>query len=135
MAKNSAATAPMDDTVQEVSGKGRVSTNNQRNVYALQTLIDEVRELFPETVVETSGYDGRNAAHDVTFTLDTGDAILADLLTRVDDDERVEEVIDDGDMQVLVSFHHNARLQDKRDPFGLSEAFDVLVETAEEGSL
>lgn len=121
---------PMDNSAPEAA-IGTVRVNNHRMCWAMQTLIAEVEALFPETNYETSNIDGRNTAHDVTFDLsmlaphEVND--LSILLTALDGDERVRDTIAQDDM-VLVSFVANARLKDKRDPFRLADAYDVLTE-------
>lgn len=136
MAKKTTSTGPepMDANAPEVSGEGRVSSNTARNVYALDTLVAEVLELFPETDISVSDVDGRNAAHDVQFSYSEGGSELESLLTLVGDDERVNEVLID-ETSVLVAFTHNARLKDNREPFHLGDAFSVLTDPEDEGSL
>lgn len=132
-AKSSETPVPMDASVRENSTP-TMSTNAQRVCYAAKTLVAEVMEMFPETPVEFSNFDGRNTALDVTFdltTLDSQDrADLMLVMTLLDDpayneDSRIASVLaDDG--QVLVSFKSNPRTQDNREPFGLLDALSVL---------
>lgn len=136
MSKN-AETTPMDPSAQEVSGTNRVSSNTARNVYAMDTLIAEVLDLFPETVVETNDVDGRNAAHTVGFSVEGREEkpILLTILELLVSDPRILSVgADDEVGLVWVAFTHNARLKDSREPFNLSAAFSVLIEQ-EDGSL
>lgn len=125
-AAKTAAPEPMDASMPEVQTP-EVRTNTQRNSYALDALIEEVRNLFPETAFEVSNYDWRNAALDVQFTTDEED--LPRLLSLVDTDERVAEVLDDGAGTLLVSLHPNPRVQDSRETFGLAEAYKALSGT------
>ena len=125
---------PMDSsTIEHAVGSAAVNTG--RVCYALKTLVDEVHELFPETPVEYSDYDGRPAAHGAQFDTtvinvpEDRDMFVA-LLELTSTDERVEEVIYEEDI-VLVAIIRNPRLQDSRDSFGLREAFDII--TSDEG--
>lgn len=120
---------PMDSAVREAL-VGTPATNNARKCYAMETLISEVAELFPETTYEIAGIDGRNTALEVVFDismLDTEDRerLLGVLMLTVHD-PRVEEVLHDSD-SVVVAFLSNPRLQDLRDTFDLSGAYGVLV--------
>lgn len=128
---------PMDPAVREAAVPV-TSTNKPRDCWAIKTLVAEVTSLFPETSHETSNYDGRNTALDVTFDLsmvEPGPDLdgLIDLLVLVESDERVREVIIDGSL-ALVSFRPGPRTQDIRDPFDLDKAWDVLCEKMEMGS-
>ena len=129
---------PMDPTTKEVL-VGTPQINRQRVCWAAKTLVAEVDELFPETPVEYSNYNGRNTALDVTFdftVLDLPDRDTAiALLELLSTDSRVDEVIEGGaqmDAQVLVSFKPNATTQDSREPFGLGDALVVLDEDADQ---
>lgn len=122
---------PMDPSITE-NLTGVQSANNQRSCYAIKTLTEEVWDLFPETPVTYSAYNGRNTALAVSFDLtaldagtDRGDFL--DLLRLISVDERVESV-QDGPDSVLVTIRANARTQDNREPFGLANALDVLDE-------
>lgn len=116
----------MDPSAPE--GDAVVHTNRERNVYALDTLVKEVVALFSETTYEVSNRTRFNAALDVQF--DTHESSgLSVLLSLVEDDERVAEVVVDVD-DVLVRFRGNPRLQDSREPFGLAEAWSVMNESA-----
>lgn len=124
----------MDPSAREVSVP-EVHVNNQRLAYALETLIAEVMELFPETLHEVSNYNGRNVALDVRFHSEDDFDDLSTLLRLVADDARVAEVlVDEDDSYVLVALRPNPRTQDLRDPFNLGDALLVLAEN-EEGSL
>lgn len=130
MSKAQNGTEPMDPGVRE-NAVGEARVNNPRDCWAIKTLVAEVDELFPETTYETSNVDGRNTALDVQFDL-TGlvsddRRLFALLLSAADSDPRVDEVLTEDD-SVLVSFKANARTQDDRASFGLSDAFDILVE-------
>jgi hypothetical protein len=122
----------MDSSTREAP-VGTPSTNTKRTCWAALTLVAEVHEVFPETPVEYSNYDGRNTALDVTFDL-TGltspdDDDLASALQLVETDERVDTVILGGtthEGQVLVSFKSSLRTQDSREPFGILDALSVL---------
>jgi hypothetical protein len=123
---------PMDSTAREVLIPVEF-TNNTRVCWAAKTLVAEVEELFPETPVEYSNYDGRNTALDVAFdltTLDREDSeMLSTLLIVVRGESRVREVVADYDtQQVLVGFKSDPRTQDSREPFGLGDALLVLDE-------
>lgn len=125
--KSNEKSEPMDASAPEVA-VGTPATNHKRVVGAAKTLIAEVGLLFPGVTYEVTNYDGRNAAHDVQFLMSDDEIELADLLMLVKDDERVHEVIDDGEGVVLVSIVMNPRTQDIRDPFNLDKAWDVLTE-------
>ena len=123
-------TDPMDPSIRE-QVIGTPATNNKRVCYAIKTLAAEVGELFPETPVEYSEYDGRNTALDATFdltVLDESDRTLfRDLLRLCTTDERVREVLTEDD-QVLVGIKSNPRTQDLRDWFNLADAWLVMAE-------
>lgn len=123
---------PMDTSIREEAVAVPV-TNNQRVCWAAKTFVAEVNELFPETPVEYSNYDGRNTALGVTFDLSMLDSsenqLLVDLLTMKPYDPRIIEVAADYDTQsVYLRFKADPRTQDLRDPFGLADAYEVLIE-------
>lgn len=123
---------PMDPTTREQL-VGEVAVTRERVCYAGKTLVKEFHELFPETPVEYGGYDGRNTALDVAFDLTVLDIpaerdLATALLELCRTDNRVDSVVASDEGQVLVAFHSNPRTQDLRDPFGIAEAFDILVE-------
>lgn len=120
-------TEPMDPSVHE-RVTGIAHHPRERNAYALDTLITEVMDLFPETTYEVSGRDLRGVALHVQFFIEHEG--LAALLTLLDSDPRVEEVVRD-DEEVLVALRSSARTQDSRDSFGLTEAWEVIAEDYE----
>lgn len=128
--KTSEMPEPMDVTAREAR-VGTAHHNHSRVCYAIKTLVAEVHELFPETPVEYSNFDGRYTALDVTFDLtvldDEDEARLARLLSLIENDARVAEVIADEDGAALVSIRSNPRTQDMRDPFGLGPAYLLLA--------
>lgn len=128
--KDSTEKTVMDPSVHEESNPGVSTSNQQRLCWSLETLASEVEALFPETVLTPSNYTGRNVALDGQFASEKADHdVLRSLLHLVRDDERVAGVlVDDSDRVILVSFHKNTVTQDSRDPFGLSEAYDVITE-------
>lgn len=126
-AKAPEAPEPMDSSVPEVTGAPPVA-NRQRNAYALDVLIGEVLEVFPETTFEVSGVNRFNTALHVAFHPEEFER-LDELLALVEDDPRVEEVLaEPEDHTILVCLHANLRLQDSRELFGLSEAWVILAE-------
>lgn len=119
---------------------GAPRPNSSRVCWAIKTLCEEVWALFPETPVEYSNVDGRNTSRDVTFDITALDseeqATFTTLLTMLGDpayneDPRIREVVT-GDGQVLVSMHGNPRTQDRREPFGLADAYLILTEGDED---
>lgn len=127
-------TAPMDDGAPE-SKTATPTTNSPRTCWAVKTLVAEFQNLFPETTVEYSNHDGRNTALSVTFDLTaipederTDAALLMELLNdpAYNEDRRIEYVLIE-DEQALVTMRSNPRTQDSREPFGLSEAYEVLA--------
>lgn len=126
--------AEMDPTVPEHRNPV-AAVNNERVCWALQTLVAEVQELFPETPVDYGNPDGRNTLLDGQFDLTALDgeerADLASLLGLTEHDSRIETVVVEDDM-VLVSIRSNPRTQDKRDPFGLGDALGIMADS--EGS-
>lgn len=121
---------PMDATAVE-RATAEPLQYRQRVCYAIRTLVAEVHEMFPETPVEFSNFNGRNVALSVAFDLTALDQIEADDLTTVlcllDHDTRVESVVaEEG--QVLVSMHNSARTQDHTDEFGILDALAVMDE-------
>ena len=130
MAKNDKKSEPMDTNIRERS-VGEIHQNMKRTCHAIKQLVAEVAELFPETPVEYSNYDGRNTALGVTFDLtvhDNDEAItLCQLLGLVETDERVEQVIvEDQQGYVLIKSH--PLTQDSRDSFGLADTYEVLTD-------
>lgn len=123
---------PMDDTIRE-NPVGITATNRQRPCWAIKQLVAEVQELFPETPYEISNYDGRNVGLGVTFdltTLDGGDSVLFNnLMSVLDTDERVAEVITADYDQTFVLMHGRATTQDSRESFGLADAWSILADT------
>lgn len=134
MSKPDPKTEPMDAKIKEVQNP-TPATNNQRVCWALKTLVAEFLELFPETPVEYSNYDGRNTALDATFDMTvmsgTDDELMATALLRLlVSDERVATVLAE-DSAMLVGVRPGPRTQDSREPFNLNDAFMVLIEADE----
>lgn len=136
--KTDKAPEPMDASAPE--NKNPVPVANQpRACWALATLVTEVTDLYPDIPVEYSNPDGRNTMLDASFDLtalaeESDRVMLGDLIMLVQDDPRVSVVILEHDTYysaALVSMNSSPRTQDKRDPFGLGLALDIL---AEEGS-
>lgn len=132
MTKDDKRVQPMDPSIAE-NRTPVVKANNQRVCYAIKQLNEEVWTLFPETPVEYSNYTGRNVALDVVYdlsNLDAGDIYdFVALIQLIEGDPRVNSTLfDSGIVTVLVSMNASARTQDRRDPFGLAEAYAVLGE-------
>lgn len=125
---------PMDDGIRERS-TGEVRPNRQRVAHSLTVLVTEFHEVFPETSVEYSRYDGRNTALDVTFDcsmIDTPEQIvLAQVMELVSHDPRIEYVMPGND-QYVVGLFSNPRTQDSREPFGFAGAWEALTEEDED---
>ena len=121
---------PMDDGIRE-QAVGTAATNTKRQCWAIKTLVAEVDHLFPDTPVTYDNYDGRNTALGVTFDfmeVDEADrGFLIDLLLSLPTDERVRAV-DSVGWEVKVVMRSNPVTQDKRDTFGLPDAWAVLFE-------
>lgn len=115
---------PMDVTMPE--GAAEMHVNHPRNVYAMDQLISEVEALFPDVHYEVSDRNPRNVAFSVRFDL-IGDMDLRSLLTLVESDERVSEVVADRE-GVMVTFITNPVLMDNRDTFDLEAAYAVFAE-------
>ena len=95
-----------------------------RNVWAIDVLIEEVKALF-DTKVETSEPNWLNANTVVDFTTDDEDewVDMALVFPVLEDDERIESVVADGQARVItVRVVANAVLYDTREPFGLDSA-------------
>lgn len=111
--------------------EGAPSVNRQRVCGAIKQLVTEVHALFPETPVDYTDYDGRNAALAAIFDASVFDAedqsLLADLFEAVKTDVRIESV-DMAEDQVFVLVRASLRTQDSRDSFGLVRAHEVLTE-------
>lgn len=113
--------------------------NKSRPCWAIETLRQEVEALFPETAVEYSAYTRYNAALGVSFDcsmLDDEDWTIArKAIGLIPVDARVQGiVVDGGQRAIYVEMLSNARTQDSRMPFGLADAYALLIETDEEGS-
>ena len=128
-------TDPMDPSIRE-QVIGTPATNNKRVCYAIKTLAAEVGELFPETPVEYSEYDGRNTALGVTFDLTVLEPEEADqfcsLLKLPTSDVRVEEVLAEDGL-VLVVMRSSARTQDDRSSFHLADAWMAMSDENDPG--
>lgn len=113
-------------------GTAKATTNRQRECWAIQTLVREVHELFPETPVEYSNHNAYNAALAVTFDLtamDGGDSVVFNnLMDILDTDERVVEVIKADYDQTFVRMSPVATRYDSREPFGLADAYSILTD-------
>lgn len=134
MSKSDKAPEPMDSGAPERKS-GEVAANSKRECWAIKTLVTEVIDLFPETGIEYSNYDGRNAALAVRFDLspldDDSQIDLAALLPLMAD-TRIQTIdpdtTDEGFTEaVTVTMRRNPRLQDSRDSFGLAAALHVLT--------
>jgi hypothetical protein len=122
---------PMDPNAME--GEAAMHTNNPRNAYALDQLIEEVEALFPDVHYELGHRSARHVAHSVRFDLTDNTMDLRQLLVLMGDpayneDVRIEEVVADAE-SVLVIFRPNATTMDDRTPFGIGVAYGVLTET------
>ena len=129
------ASAPMDATVIESLNPPTRKPNNQRDCYAIETLADEVLDLFPGTEVQTSNYTILNTAVDVQFAVgEQGDRGLLTLLSLLPKtDGRVLAVeIDEEDGLALVRMRPNLRTQDSRESFALSRAWEIICGVIEE---
>jgi hypothetical protein len=117
---------PMDKTMPE--GEAVMYVNRPRNTYAMDQLIKEVTNLFPETEYEVSHRNQRNVAFDVQFALMPGGYMgLRDLLHLIEDDIRVVDIVADAE-GVLVSFRNNPVIMDDPTPFNLEAAWEVMDE-------
>lgn len=126
---------PMDDGIRE-QAVGTPFTNTARQCWAIKTLVAEVDHLFPDTPTTYGDYDGRNTALSVTFDFMTVDdserEYVLDLMRMLgdsahNDDFRIASVEVVG-WEVEVKMRSNPITQDKRDSFGLIEAWSVLFE-------
>lgn len=124
---------PMDPTYRE-SAVGTMHVNRPRIAWALKQLVAEVEALFPETAVTYGNEDKRNTSLSATFVCT--DPTLADLLGLLDDpayneDRRIESVTaqqaEGEPEEVTVTLLASARTQDSRTPYGLADAYEVLV--------
>lgn len=119
---------PMDPEAVESSVPVGPVANRQRNAYALDTLIEEVLSVFPETTYEVSGYNAFNTALHVVFHTEEFER-LDELISMVADDHRIEEVLyESEDRTILVALRPNLRTQDLRTPFHLPAAWTILSE-------
>lgn len=133
--KDKKAPEPMDPRMRE-QAVGTMAVNRQRECWAIKQLVREVHELFPETGVEYSQYDGRNTALAVTFDLTTmegGDSVVFNnIMSALATDERVFKVETDDYHSATVFIVPGPRTQDVRDEFGLVTAYEILTEPDEE---
>lgn len=119
---------PMDASAPTAPAGTVPIANRQRNAYALDTLIAEVLEVFPETTHEVSGYNALNTALHVAFHPEEFER-LDEVLSLIEDDVRVEEVLAEReDHTILVALHPNLRLQDLREPFNIKAAWTELAD-------
>ena len=112
---------PMGGNVPEES-RGQAEALSNRNVWAIDVLIEEVASLF-RTKAETSEPNWLNANTVVTFTPAEDEwADMAVVMPAIFDDERVESVLVSHENTITVKMVANAVLYDTRDPFGLDDA-------------
>ena len=125
------APTPMDASVTE-NLTPVAATNVPRNAYALDAFVAEIELLLPEIAHEVSGADGRNVSFDAQIAMDGAPAgLVAAALAAGLYDRRVQEVNwDDGAKTLMVSIVRNARLQDDRASFSITELY--LDEIAQE---
>jgi hypothetical protein len=126
----------MDPSIPEAS-VAAPQANTGRPCWAIETLREEVQALFPETAIEYSAYNGRNTALGVTFDcamLDDEDWTIArKAVGLIPVDARVQEIVVDGDQRIIyAAMYSNARTQDSREPFGLADAYALLIEGDDE---
>lgn len=129
-AKKASEPKPMDETITELP-VGEQQVTKVRPCWAIKQLVAEVTSLFPETVHEVTDYNDRGVGLGVRFT--TQEAVgLRELLSLVESDPRVKDVIGDDGQSLRILFHNSARTQDLRDSFGVDEAWDILEDQAED---
>lgn len=124
------APEPMDSSVRE-QAVGEPQETNFRTCYAAQTLLAEVKALFPETDTNVGFPNGRNVYLAVFFDLTDASAAVQNLFLLIENDARVERVEFDDSQVCGVFFHNSSRTQDLRDSFGLADAWLVLTEVEE----
>lgn len=123
----------MDPSAPESLTPG-VTVRKARLAYSVETLIEEVMDLFPETTYEPSDMNVWGARDGVTFVTDGIDG-LGDLLRLLASDTRVKEITSDSTEGLVdVQMHGSLRTMDSREPFGLSEIWGVLCEQYEGGA-
>lgn len=125
------APEPMDAGAPERASSGEVIETRLRVCYAAKQLIQEVIDLFPETIHETNTENMRNVQLGIDFVAD--EEGLAELLQLVSVDSRVASVVTEEGL-VKVGFHNRPRTYDLRDSFGLADAWLVLIEEDYAGS-
>lgn len=117
---------PMDPNAREGEAP-EMYVPTPRNTYGMDQLIEEVETLFPGTIHTVGNRNQRGVAFDVQFTPYGEESILPNLLTLIQSDQRVRDVVADAE-GVRVTFVNSPTIQDLRDPFGLADAHAVLFE-------
>lgn len=110
-------------------GAEYLSTQEQpRHAYAMKVLVSEVTGLFPEITYEFGVPRAWGAITTVIFEVDHVEG-AADLLRLVSNDERVESATYDHREGLFeIALRPSLRTMDSREPFGLPEAWSVMVE-------
>lgn len=99
-----------------------------RHAYAMKVLVSEVTGLFPEITYEFGVPRAWGAITTVIFEVDHVEG-AADLLRLVSNDERVESATYDHREGLFeIALRPSLRTMDSREPFGLPEAWSVMVE-------
>lgn len=99
-----------------------------RHAYAMEVLVSEVTGLFPEITYEFGVPRAWGAITTVIFEVDHVEG-AADLLRLVSNDERVESATYDHREGLFeIALRPSLRTMDSREPFGLPEAWSVMVE-------
>lgn len=136
MVKKDDTHKPMDDSIRERS-EGQPIPTRERTCWAIKQLLSEVEALFPETPYEVGDRDMRGVALVVNFDvsgLEGGDSVVFNsLIEALSSDARVEEIATEDFGFASVRMRSSLRTQDDRTPFGLSEAYSILVEDEFDG--
>lgn len=133
--KTKAGAEPMDKAARE-AGAPQDFTPRPRDAYAVVTLITEVQAIFPDMEVETFGPNGRGVSLDVAF-YDDDEPDLSAVLALLGDpaytaEPRIEEVArSTNDNCTIVTIINDPSLYDRREPFGIAGAIEVM--SSEEG--
>ena len=120
--------SPMMDPQAEEVQRAVAALPRVRVAYALETLIDEVTSLFPETTYDIIDRNGRGTGVSASFSTHECDG-LKDLLLLIED-PRIEGVVyDHREAIAFVAVWNNPRTMDSREPFNLADAWLVLSES------
>lgn len=128
-----ASETPVPVNADGVQDPSRHAPYSARNCWALEVLVEEVVALYPEVDVTTTDVTSRKVGIEVTFggwdaDHEENEPLLPAVLACVEGDSRVAEVTETGTQGVSVRMHANPVTMDQRDPFGIRDAYTIMLD-------